>query len=98
MGGWSWDSKLANQFQELKDLFCLEGGPCRAFPMALGDPGAGEFTITTDFSKEAMSRVLHQVQHSIERFIGAKGRKCRGYERNYHSSKGGTGCSTVFLV
>ena len=56
--------------------------------MALGDPGAGEFTLTTDFSKEAMSGVLHQVQHGIERFIGAKGRKCRGYERNYHSSKG----------
>ena len=76
-----WDSKLANQFQELKDLFCC------AFPIALGDPGAGEFTLTTDFSKEAMSGVLHQVQHGVERFIGAKGRKCRGYERNYHSSK-----------
>ena len=25
-----WDSRLAGQFQELKDLFCLEGGPCRA--------------------------------------------------------------------
>ena len=32
-----WDSKLANQFQELKDLFCLEGGPCRAikFPLMI---------------------------------------------------------------
>ena len=57
-----WDSRLADQFQEWKDLFCLEGGPCRAFPMALGDPGAGEFTLTTDFWKEAMSGVVHQVQ------------------------------------
>ena len=56
--------------------------------MDLGDPGAGEFTLTTDFSKEPMSGVLHQVQHGVERFIGAKGRMCRGYEHNYHSSKG----------
>ena len=54
-----WDSKLANQFQELKDLFCLDGGPSHAFPMALGNPGAGKFTLTTDFSKEAKSGVLH---------------------------------------
>ena len=56
--------------------------------MTLDDQGAGEFTLTTDFSTEAMSGVLHQVQHGVERFIGAKVRKCRGYERNYHSSKG----------
>ena len=28
-----WASIMAGQFQEIKDLFCLEGGPCQAFPM-----------------------------------------------------------------
>ena len=56
--------------------------------MALGEPGAGEFILITDFSKEAVGAILHQVQHGITRFNEAKGRKCRGYKMNYHSSKG----------
>ena len=27
-------------------------------------------------------------QNNVERFLGVKGRKCRNYESNYHSSKG----------
>ena len=53
-------------------------------PMALGEPGAGEYILITDYSKEAMGAI----QHRVTRFIGAKGRKCRAYEKNYHSSKG----------
>ena len=31
---------------------------------------------------------LHQVKNEKLRFIAAQGRKCKGYETNYHSSKG----------
>ena len=40
------------------------------------------------FSKVAVGAVLSQEQHGKERFLGVKGRKCRVYEANYHSSKG----------
>ena len=53
-------------------------------PMALGEPGAGEYILITVYSKEEMGAI----QHRVTRFIGAKGRKCRAYEKNYHSSKG----------
>ena len=36
----------------------------------------------------AVGADLSQEQHGKERFIGVKGRKCRIYETNYHSSKG----------
>ena len=49
---------------------------------------AGEFVLMTDWSAHAMAGVLHQVQDGKLRFIGARGRKCKGYETNYHSSKG----------
>ena len=35
-----------------------------------------------------MAGVLHQVQDGKLRFISARGWKCKGYETNYHSSKG----------
>ena len=31
---------------------------------------------------------MSQEQNNVERFLGVKGRKCRQYESNYHSSKG----------
>ena len=46
------------------------------------------FILTIDFSKVAVGAVLSQEQHSKERFLGVKGRKCQIYEKNYHSSKG----------
>ena len=46
------------------------------------------FILTIDFSKTAIGAVLSQEQDNIERFLGVKGRKCRNYESNYHSSKG----------
>ena len=36
----------------------------------------------------AVGAVLSQEQHGKEQFLGVKGRKCRVYEQNYHSSKG----------
>ena len=42
-----------------------------------------------DFSKTAIAAVLHQGNEEKGlRFTGAKSRKLRSYERNYHSSKG----------
>ena len=41
-----------------------------------------------DFSQTAVGAVLSQEQNGVERFLGVKGRKCRPYESNYHSSKG----------
>ena len=84
----TWTEELQGKFQQVKDLFTDPAGACRAHPMALGEPGAGEFILITDYSKDAVGAILHQVQHGVTRFIGAKGRKCRGYEQNYHSSKG----------
>ena len=84
----TWTSELQDKFQQIKDLFTDPAGACHAHPMTLGEPGAGEFILITDYSKEAEGAILHQVQHEIIRFIGLKGRKCRGYKMNYHSSKG----------
>ena len=42
----------------------------------------------TDWSAHAMAGVLHQVQDGKLRFIGAGGQTCKGYETNYHSSRG----------
>ena len=60
--------------------------PCRAPPDFA--PEAQPFIITIDFSKHAIGAVLSQEQKGVERFLGVKGRKCRPYECNYHSSKG----------
>ena len=49
--------------------------------MALGEPGAGEYILITDYSKDAIGAILHQVQPGATRYIGAKGRKCQGYEK-----------------
>ena len=51
----------------------------------LGEPGAGEYILITDYSKDAIGAILHQVQPGATRYIGAKGRKCRAYGKNYHS-------------
>ena len=59
---------------------------CRATPDF--SPTAKPFILMIDFSKTAISAVLSQEQDNIERFQGIKGRKCRNYESNYHSSKG----------
>ena len=90
-GAWppgTWTDELQAGFDALKEEFTRAGGPCRAFPMMPGTDGAGEFILYTDWSQEAMAGILHQFQHGVERFIGARGRKCKAYERNYHSSKG----------
>ena len=59
--------------------------PCRATPDF--SPTAKPFILTIDFSKTAIDAVLSQEKNNIERFLGVKGRKCRNYESNYHSSK-----------
>ena len=60
--------------------------PCRASPYFSVD--SKPFNLMIDFSKVAVGVVLSQEQHGKERFLGVKGRKCRVYEQNYHSSKG----------
>jgi len=79
-----WDDKLDKDFVDIKNMF--SSAPCRASPdFSLH---AKPFILTIAFSKIAIGAVLSQVQHGREVFLGVKGRKCRGYEANYHSSKG----------
>ena len=60
--------------------------PCQASPdfSVISKP----FILTIDYSKMAIGAVLSQEIHGKEWFLGVKGRKCRVYEANYHSSKG----------
>ena len=74
---------IAN-FNTLKQMFAA--APCRATPDF--SPTTKPFILTIDFSNTAIGAVLSQEQDNIERFLGVKGRKCRNYECNYHSSKG----------
>ena len=62
----------------------------RHFPIPLGQVGGGEFILHIDWSKWGMAGVLYQRQHDPNNpvFIGAVGRKCTSYEKEYHSSKG----------
>ena len=79
-----WTENLLNCFNKVKTMFTQ--APCRAAP----DFGVDSkpFILTIDFSKQAVAAILSQEQHGTERFLGVKGRKCRIYESNYHSSKG----------
>ena len=52
----TWTTELQSKFQQVKDLFTDPAGACRAHPMALGEPGALEFILITDYSKEAVGR------------------------------------------
>ena len=81
----TWTPRLQAQFETLKSEFLSVSGVVRAHPMSLGEEGAGEYILTTDWSKQALVGVLSQVQHGQEKFLGARGRKCRPYEQNYHS-------------
>ena len=40
----TWIPELQSRFQLIKDLFTDPAGGCRAYPMALGEPGAGVHT------------------------------------------------------
>ena len=80
----TWTEDMTNNFKTLKQMFA--SAPCRATPDF--SPTAKPFIITIDFSQTAVGAVLPQQQNGVERFLGVKGRKCRPYESNYHSSKG----------
>jgi len=80
----AWTTEMINNFNTLKQMFAA--APCRATPDF--SPTANPFILTIDFSKTAIGAVLSQEQNNVERFLGVKGRKCRNYESNYHSSKG----------
>ena len=59
------------------------------------------FILTIDFFEVAIGSVLLQEQHGKERFFNVKGRECRVYEANYHSSEGellalNKGCKNKF--
>ena len=86
--GGEWTPEMQRDFETLKKLFVQDGGPVRAHPMVPDGGDAGEFVLATDWSEKAMAGVLHQYQYGKLRFIAARGRKCRGYEARYHSSKG----------
>ena len=79
-----WTAALINDFNAIKTMFAT--APCRASPDF--SVNAKPFILTIDFSKIAIGAVLSQEQHGKEMFLGVKGRKCRVYEANYHSSKG----------
>ena len=74
---------MNNNCHTLKQMFA--SAPCRATPDF--SPTAKPFIVTIDFSQTAVGAVLSQEQNGVERFLGVKGRKCRPYESNYHSSK-----------
>ena len=75
---------MISNFNTLKQMFAA--APCRATPDF--SPTTKPFILTIDFSKTAIGAVLSQEQDNVDRFLGVKGRKCRNYESNYHSSKG----------
>ena len=79
-----WTPEMINNFNTLKQMFAA--ALCRATPDF--SPTAKPFILIIDFSKTAIGAVLSQEQNNVERFLGVKGRKCRTYESNYHSSKG----------
>ena len=74
----TWTKELQEEFQQLKKEFLPVSGVVREHPMSLGEEGAREYILTTDWSKQAL--VGAQIQHGQERFLGAQGRKCRPYE------------------
>ena len=78
----TWSKSMIENFNTLKQMFVA--APCRAPPDFA--PGAKLFILTIDFSMNTVGAV--QEQKGAERFLGVTGRKCRPYERNYHSSKG----------
>ena len=43
----TWTTELQSKFQQVKDLFTDPAGAYRTHPMALGEPGAGEFILIT---------------------------------------------------
>ena len=69
--------ELQERFQKIKGIFTDPECRCRTKPMALGEPGAGQYVLITDYSKDAIGTILHHVKHGVTQFIGAKGRKCR---------------------
>ena len=79
-----WTPEMIANFNTLKQMFAA--APCRATPDF--SPTTKPFILTIDFSNTAIGAVLSQEQDDIEKFLGVKGRKCRNYESNYHSSKG----------
>ena len=44
----TWTPELQSKFQQIKDLFTDPAGGSRAHPMALGEPGAGEYILITE--------------------------------------------------
>ena len=52
LGADTWTPELQSRFQQIKDCSqTLHAGECRANPMALGEPGLGEYILITDYSK-----------------------------------------------
>ena len=86
-----WNEDLVNDFTAVKTMFAH--APCRASPEF--SVNSKPFILMIDFSKVAVGAVLSQEQQGKERFLGIKGRKCRVYEANYHSSKGEI-CALVY--
>ena len=76
---------MKNNFNTLKQMFA--SALCRA-TQDFSPTAKPSFVVTIDFSQTAVEAVLSQEQNGVERFLGVKGRKCRPYESNYHSSKG----------
>lgn len=78
-----WSDKSIKDFESLKIAFTK--APTRGFPDYESDQ---PFILDTDFSKEACSAVLSQVQSGQERFLACFAKKNSPAERNYPSMKG----------
>ena len=73
--GWEWREEHQRDFDQLKQAFLQ--APNKGFPdLSLPTP----LTLHTDFSGKAVAAVLTQIQGGREVFLGARGRKLRGYE------------------
>ena len=53
--------------------------------MALGEPGAGEYILITNYSKDAIGAILHQVQHGS---LGQKEKNAGPMKKNIIAVRG----------
>ena len=79
-----WTPEMDAKFKILKDLFSKK--PIRAYPRFGEDEAM--FTITPDWSADAVGVILEQEQDGQVRFIAAAGRKTTPGEKNYPPTKG----------
>ena len=82
-----WTPELARDFATLKRAF--ENQVTKHHLVLDKNGNAPGLEVSIDFSSQAVAAVISQNVKGQQRFITAAGRKLKGYESRYHSSKGG---------